>query len=246
MRCANVPSDAGKGHRIFEDLHGLPDGASFANYLRDEVTKNYGYPLRDFLRWLVSNKAAVERDSPAFLNHFVDRVAGAASPEVKRTARRFASIAGVGELATEAGITGWPKGEASCGIETCFRDYIAQRGTTGESDTEKAISKLLLFIEQEGASRFQQFDERLQRVAKRAGFIRHTPEGTEYIFLPYTFRKEICAGADHKRMMKELIARGMLVVGSDGYRKKMRIPALNMAPQDFYVVFIKKSTDAEV
>ena len=110
---------------------------------------------------------------------------------MKRAAKRFALIGAAGELATEAGVTGWPEGKAMSAARRCFESYLELRGTLGESDTEKAVRNVFAFIEQHGASRFQDMRRRRDhRVFNRAGFVRSTDHGDEYLFLPETFRTE--------------------------------------------------------
>jgi uncharacterized protein (DUF927 family) len=47
---------------------------------------------------------------------------------VQRVARRFALVAVAGELATEAGLTGWAQGEATTAAAHCLRDWIEAFG----------------------------------------------------------------------------------------------------------------------
>ena len=64
-------------------------------------------------------------------------VPDAAVGQVWRVGRRFALAAVAGELATEAGITGWPAGTATAAARRCFEAWIAAR-PAGIGQTEEA------------------------------------------------------------------------------------------------------------
>ena len=63
-----------------------------------------------------------------------------AGGQVRSVARRFALVAVAGELATKAGITGWPQGEAMRAAQVMFSAWPKERGTTGASKDERAKS----------------------------------------------------------------------------------------------------------
>ena len=71
-----------------------------------------------------------------------------ASGQVKRGARRFALIAAAGDMATEAGFTGWPAGEASRAARVCFEAWTRTRaGGLGASERTQALSQVRYWIE---------------------------------------------------------------------------------------------------
>lgn len=50
-----------------------------------------------------------------------------AAGQVARVAKRFALIGAAGEMATTAGITGWPDGTAFEAAHRCFQDWLEAR-----------------------------------------------------------------------------------------------------------------------
>ena len=76
-----------------------------------------------------------------------------AGGQVRSVARRFALVAVAGELATKAGITGWPQGEAMRAAQVMFSAWLKERGTTGASEDERAKRQLAAFLSRHGASR---------------------------------------------------------------------------------------------
>lgn len=58
-----------------------------------------------------------------------------------RVVDRFALLAVAGELATEAGITGWEPGEAECAARKCLDAWIQDRGHTANQEDADALEK---------------------------------------------------------------------------------------------------------
>lgn len=242
VRFLNIGADAGAGHRMFENLHGSRDGAAFSQLIKEAAEANFGHPLRAFLNWLVPRRAEVEAELRSVIDSFVQRNAGNTSAEVQRAAKRFALIGAAGELATEANITGWPKGEAMWAAERCFQSYLEIRGTVGESDTEKGVKNVLAFIEKNGASRFQDLGSRYpDKIHNRAGFFRNTGGRNEYFIVADVFRSEICKGADYIRVAKQLAERGFLRHDIGRWTKKERLPGLGS--KNVYVLVFEEDSD---
>ncbi len=177
-------------------------------------------------------------------------VPGGASGEVFRAAQRFGLIASAGELATDAGITGWIKDEATNAAALCLESWISHRGTAGAMDAESAVSQVRRFLEAHGASRLQVLrptaaDATMdsvgenQLIANRAGFRRKTNEGeTEYLVFPETFKSDVCAGFDYRVVAHALEDRGFLDRQSPSLTKRVRVPG-NVDP--IWVFCIKAS-----
>jgi uncharacterized protein (DUF927 family) len=136
VRLVDVPADAGAGWGLFEDLHGSENSKAFADHLREATPNNYGHAGRAFV-------AALSQDRPANVTHvrqlrdgFVaQHVPAGASGQVYRVAQRFGLIGAGGELATAAGITGWPEGAALRAAARCFNDWLQQRGGVGNANS---------------------------------------------------------------------------------------------------------------
>jgi uncharacterized protein (DUF927 family) len=226
IRLANIPADAGAGMGLFEDLHGFSTSADFANHLKEVSKKYYGSPIREFLRYVTRNRAGVRQLTRSFITHFLEdkRLRGCA-PEVSRVARRFALAAVAGEIATELGLTGWTKDEATRCTDRCLNAWIRARGSTGPGDIDTAINQVAAFIEKHGASRFQTDTQATEKVINRAGFLARDREGNVKYFyvLPEVFRREVCAGFDAETVAKALLDRGFLEAEKGRLQKKPRI-----------------------
>ena len=225
VRLLNIEADAGARMGIFEDIHGATSPDAFAQQMKLAALRFYGTPLRAWLRYLISARAAIEKALKNFQADFLKQhVLQGASGEVYRAAQRFALVAAAGELATEAGITGWRPGEASSAAVRCLQSWIVRRGTTGPADTAAMISQVRRFLEAHGSSRFQfirhpssaspdNSPDEAQVIRDRAGFRRRNPENgeIEYFILQETFKVEVCAGHDYRQVRRILEERGHLL-----------------------------------
>jgi putative DNA primase/helicase len=100
----------------------------------------------------MENVTNLQRLRDGFLQQHVP---AEASGQVWRVAQRFGLIGAAGELATAAGITGWPQGAALTAAARCFNDWLQQRGGVGNAEETRALSQVRLFFEQYGEARFK-------------------------------------------------------------------------------------------
>ena len=235
VRLLNIDADAGAGLGLFENLHGAESADAFARQRNDAARRFYGAPPRTYLEYLVRNRAAVEKAIRSFQADFLSRhVPADASGEVFRAAQRFAVIATAGELATDAGITGWKSDEAIAAAARCLESWIAGRGTAGAADAEAAIRQVKSFIEVNGSSRFQPAKPRVSsggepipdRIMNRAGFRVDDENGdaVEYLVLEEVFRGEVSKGFDHQFVARTLRDRGYLNTQPPHLTKKRPLP----------------------
>jgi putative DNA primase/helicase len=217
----NIPADAGRGMGLFEELHGRATPGELADELKQMAGRNYGEPIREFVRRLVADRSAAGPVLKSCRATSRKWVPAGASGEVGRVAERFAIVAAAGEMASEWGITGWPKGEALAAAERCFYCWLRERGTAGGADVEAGVRVVRQFIELHGSSRFQVLQglkpdtEHEQMIVNRAGFKRKRNGRTEYLFLRQVWENEILKGFNYKEVARELRERGHLFHESD-------------------------------
>ena len=165
-RLCDLPSDAGAGLGIFQDLHDHENGPAFVNTLREATGRFYGAPLRAFLTILAERWGRDPATFPetlrdranAFLRGWLERIPELGG-QVRSVGLRFSLIALAGELASEAALTGWPPGAAAEAAHTCFRAWLAERGTTGAREDVQAVAQLRAFILKHGGARFDIWNE---------------------------------------------------------------------------------------
>lgn len=88
--------------------------------------------------------------------------------------------------------------------ERCFHDWLAARGGIGASEDAAILAAVRLFIEQHGASRFQDLDRIADTCPNRVGFRRTRNSMTEYLILPESFRAEVVKGYAETRAVRVL------------------------------------------
>ena len=175
---ADIPADAGASCGIFETTHGHGGGSAFAQALTRGVEVAHGTAGRLWLEWAVAHADQLRVMVRSRIEQLCDAwVPEGAHGQVHRVGQRFALVAAAGELATEAGLTGWPKGEATRGVYKCFTDWLALRaGGAGNSEEAHMLHQVRKWFALNGAGRFAWWHRALNDHAPstglRAGFKR--------------------------------------------------------------------------
>ena len=181
-------------------LHGLPDAGALADRLKALAAAHYGHAGRAFLDWLT-------RD--------VDRSRATALPRVDVVTDAllapFPNAAGC--LARDAGLL--PDNlDVVEDVKACFTAWIGARGGAGNAEDAAILAQVRLFIEQHGASRFQDLDTAQSTgVINRAGFRRRVGDTTEFLLLPEAFKTDILRGYSLRKAVAVLRAAGWLRCG---------------------------------
>lgn len=218
VRIIDVPADTEK-YGIFEELHGFPDAAAFADHLTRSCQQHYGMPSREFLKHLVANREAIIKEARGIIDSLRKRVLPkGATGQVIRGFHRFALIAAAGEIATMYGITGWEVGAADFAAMKCFNDWLRSRGDTGMQEERIALSQVKKFFEMHSESRFSSWDRdpMENKTINRAGFKKMVDEEIEFYVFKETFKAEICAGLDHVFVAKVCVQHELLLPAKDG------------------------------
>lgn len=226
IRIIDIPADT-HVHGIFENLHGYPNAASFAEILNQECSAYYGTAAQEFIRLLIENYADVITQIKQFMEDFLSTcVPKNADGQVYRAGKRFALVAAAGELATAFGITGWNKFEATLSAKACFESWLNNRGGLVSQEELAIISQAKRFFEQHGESRFSLWDAPPEnKTINRAGYKKYTNEGVEYFVFKESFKTEIAAGFDHRLFARVCIKHGLLREGTKKeYTRSERLP----------------------
>ena len=178
VRMLDIPLDAGAGMGGLEALHGHDGPAALADGVTSAAARFYGTPGRTWLEWACANHATLpQRLVELVARYREDMVPAAASEQVRRAGTRFALIAAAGELAGEAGITGWLAGQAAWSARQCFNAWLAARGHLDNGEDASMIRQVRRFLELNGEGRFtwwdRAMDDKSPRTLNRAGFRRH-------------------------------------------------------------------------
>lgn len=164
VRLLDVPAIVPGGFGCFDVLHGAADGGAFAQAIRRAVMAQHGTAAPAFLGWLAARLAAdpdfaavaILRPVAAWMKAHVP---AGVDGQVNRAARRLAVIAAAGELATEAGVTGWPAGAAAAAVGIIFCDWLLERGGVGSREDHHLFAAFRRFIGAHGSARFEVIKE---------------------------------------------------------------------------------------
>ncbi|HEY9208977.1 MAG TPA: DUF927 domain-containing protein [Acidovorax sp.] len=177
VRMADIPADAGAGLGAFENLHGFAGGAAFSSHLTRQAQACHGAPGRAFIEWACANAEGLGKRLRTAVQALTrEWVPDGASGQVERVGARFALVGVAGELATEAGLTGWPAGESERGARACFDAWMAARGGAGNGEVTAMLRAVRRFLETHGEGRFTWWhrasDDHNAKTLQRAGFRR--------------------------------------------------------------------------
>ena len=259
VRFIDLPADAGRGFGIFDTIHteapiGAASPGEFAEQLAAAAMTHHGTAGPTFLAWLTERVAKdpawAARDLGARVRFFLDdNLPDGASGQVRTVCRRFALIAVAGELAIEAGITGWQPGAASEAAASCFAAWCDARGSMEAREDLSAVEQVRACLAQHGQARFEHWKDRTQHEAEtpsepaasdappearavpnRMGFRRWERDamaegGGRWTF--YFFAagwKEATRGLDPAEAAKVLVARGYLKPGKNHPSRTVKVP----------------------
>ena len=225
VRFVGLPVDTS----MLSSLHGLPDAGAVVNRIKQLASEHYGHAGHVFLQKLTMTDA---------VRHLVP---AGADGQVRRVAMRFALCGLAGTLAVRLGILPETLNVLDC-IETCFRDWLTARGGTGASEDAAILSTVRLFIEQHGASRFQDLDSQTSTCINRVGFQRTRNGTTEYLILPESFKSEVVSGYSERRAIKVLSDAQWLQTERPG-RFKSRRTLPGMGRQECYVLVLPQEEE---
>ena len=231
LRMIDLPADAGAGRGIFETLHEHDSGGTLAQHLARATETTYGTPGRRWLEWLTERTEGLARMLRERMDAIeVQLVPEAAVGQVQRVGRRFALVAAAGELATEAGITTWPAGEAIGAARCCFNAWIESRpGGIGLTEDAQMLRQMRGWFGLHGDSRFKPWNrtdsdnkpntplmagwrkEIMADERNTAGDLVSVPVSREWFVMPDVFRTEACKGFTEKAALRLLFDRGHLV-----------------------------------
>lgn len=181
LRMADIPADVGAGYGLFNELHGQSSGAGLSAYLMKACEAQHGTAGRAWLAWLVDKVDTLRERTRAGIEQLAaDWIPEAASGQVQRVGRRFALVAVAGELAAEAGLTGWAPGEATRGVRATFEAWLAGRGGIGNAEERHMLRQVQRLLAERGAGNFAWWhraaDDRAPNPTERWGFRRLVDE----------------------------------------------------------------------
>lgn len=177
VRFVDIPLDAGAGMGGLERLYDYESPQALAEGITRHAATHYGTAGRAWITWLADKYATLPSELGALIEaHKADLVPEAAAQQVFRVGTRFAVVAAAGELATQAGITGWRKGEASDAARACFNAWLGARGHLDNGEEAAMLRQVRSWLEKNGDALFtwvhRAMDDHRGNTPYRAGFKR--------------------------------------------------------------------------
>lgn len=177
VRQPDIPADAGAGMGVFESLHGRPSPRDLAEGLARATHENHGHAGDEFVMYILENYERVQTELHQQVAAIVEQLSPeTAAPSVKRAIQRFALVAYAGELAIEAGVLPWPKGEARAATARCVNAWLEGRGGTDSGEDLLALRHIQDFLVTKGDSAFvdwhRALDDRRPKLGSTVGFKR--------------------------------------------------------------------------
>lgn len=185
VRLIPIPTEVREGSAI-EDFHEFSNGHELSGWVQTRAARCYGVAGRAWLEYLVNHTEGLAAELRTRMDAIEAQIVPAnAAGQVKRGGRRFALIAAAGEMATAAGITGWPEDEAINAAQICFDAWIKLRGGAGSSEKVNMLRQVRAFLETHGDGRFAMWhraaDDHAPKTLQRAGVRRMLNEDGEPI-----------------------------------------------------------------
>ena len=224
VRVAHIDADAGKGLKTFDSLVLAKTSEAQADTINELSHAYYGSAGIAWLEHITTDKAATTANAGQLVSDFMSQYSDLTA-QAHRVAKRFAIVSAAGELATQAGITGWQAGQATKAVMTCLDNWLDNYGRDGEHEQRQIIEHIKVFIEQHGSSRFQpcyrntrlDFEE---RTPNRVGY-RNMDTG-DYYFSKETFNK-VCEPFSKSKVLQVLEEADLLLL-NQGDRKIYKTP----------------------
>ncbi|MCW3480027.1 DUF927 domain-containing protein [Neisseriaceae bacterium JH1-16] len=239
VRLASLPADAGKGLGAFDTLNGHPSSGQLAEALEDAARQHHGAVGRVFVAHVAGQPATIA----ARLHHAIevtrDVLPKEATGQVRRVAARFAVTAEALEIATDAGLTGWPPGEGRTAVMSCFTDWLARYGV-GNREVTQIIEQAEGWFALHAFGRFIDCsraadDHSEPHMLNCAGYRKRDADGLHWLVFPAVFREEIAEGFDKTAAADALARAGMLMKGNDGNAtSKHRTPDVPKVARRFF------------
>lgn len=238
LRMIDLPADAGAGLGLFDALGDFESPGALAQHLTRASEAAFGTAGRAWLEHLTGCTDGLMRELRGRMDAAaLDLVPESAAGQVQRVGRRFALVAAAGELATAAGVTGWPEGTAMHAARRCFNAWIEARpGGIGQTEDAMILRQARTWFGLHGDSRFTAWgrgdDDHAPKTMNRAGWRREIKSdsglveslGHEWFILPDVFRAEVCKGYSERAVLRLLKDRGHLHTepGRGGYSCKAK------------------------
>ncbi|WP_180089995.1 DUF927 domain-containing protein [Acinetobacter sp. YH12219] len=224
---------------LFDQIDFADDGAKQSRLLVEHSNQSYGVAGMAWLKYLTSDKKNVISQAKQLLEQYnLELVAEHKQGHIVRVANAFALIAVGGELATQAGITGWQTGTAFNAVKTVFSQWVNSFEYVGDYQTKEYILHVKAFFEANESSRFESITpdpNHIDKIFNRVGYWKIENGEKLFLVLPEQFKKEVCKGHDSRKVVKALLIEKLLEHDTGKSTKTVRLPSRTKAIRVYVV-----------
>ena len=224
---------------LFDQIDFAEDGAKQSRLLVGRSNQFYGVAGIAWLNYLTSDKDKVMKQAKQLLEQYnLELIAEQKQGHIIRVANTFALLAVAGELATQAGITGWKTGTAFNAVRTVFNAWVNDFDYVGDYQSREYILHVKAFFEANESSRFESFTpdtDHIEKIINRVGYWKMENGEKLFIVLPEQFKNEVCKGHDSRKVASALLIEKLLEHDTGKASKTVRIPSKKNAIKAYVV-----------
>ena len=218
---------------LFDQIDFAEDGAKQSRLLVERSNQAYGVAGMAWLEYLTSDKENVISQAKQLLDKYnLELIAEHKQGHIVRVANAFALIAAAGELATQAGITGWQTGTAFNAVKTVFNDWVNSFEYVGDYENREYILHVKAFFEANESSRFESITpdpDHIEKIINRVGYWKIENGEKLFLVLPEQFKNEVCKSLDSRKVAKALLIQELLEHDTGKNTKTVRLPSRSKA-----------------
>lgn len=224
---------------LFDQIDFAQDGAKQSRLLVERSNQSYGVAGMEWLKYLTHDKDKVISQAKHLLEQCnLELVAEYQQGHIVRVANAFALIAVAGELATQAGITGWQTGTAFNAVNTVFNAWVNDFEYVGDYQTKEYILHVKAFFEANESSRFEAITpdpDHIEKIINRVGYWKIENGEKLFLVLPEQFKNEVCKGQDSRKVAKALLIEKLIEHDTGKNTKTVRLPSRSKAIRVYVV-----------
>lgn len=218
---------------LFDQIDFAEDGAKQSRLLVERSNQAYGVAGMAWLEYLTSDKENTINQAKQLLDKYnLELIAEHKQGHIVRVANAFALIAAAGELATQAGITGWQAGTAFNAVKTVFNEWVNNFEYVGDYESREYILHVKAFFEANESSRFESITpdpDHIEKIINRVGYWKIENGEKLFLVLPEQFKNEVCKSLDSRKVAKALLIQELLEHDTGKNTKTVRLPSRSKA-----------------
>lgn len=223
---------ANEVYGTFNDIHEFKSGKQLSEHLNKASVNYHGTAGDAWLEYLTDNMDEATDAAYDLIKQFEDSLnLEDADGQVRRVAVRFANVAAAGELAIEAGILPWPKGEAFNGVKECFESWLNERGSKQATEVINGIDNLKTSIGKYETRNFELWDFAMHKEYTTGnkhdvwGWKKQNAQDDWEFFVTENGFKALTGGFHSRELKEALVNEGLMTLADNGeFKKQYRVP----------------------